>query len=1276
MKLKQALLVGGAVAAVLCLETSPALAQTSAFTYQGRLTDNGLPANGSYDFQFGLYASGAGGSPLAAPLSSRPTQVSNGLFTVTLDFGAGAFDGAARWLEVAVRTNGSAGAYSLLNPRQELTATPYALRAAQFSGPVADAQLSSTVTGGATAAGAATSVNSPGTIVKRDAAGGFAAGAISATSLSGNGSGLTGLDASQLTSGTVSDARLSTNVALLNGNNLFTGTSTFAGVLVATNANSVLAGAFSGNGSGLNNLDLKSVDTHGLVQWATNLVFSYSDGFAPISTNRPANPPYAAVAADVNRDGKMDLVSVCGDFGVDTLTVLTNDGTGVFVPSQTNVVGWKPVSVTAADVNGDGWVDLITANNNLGNLTILTNDGHGGFVEASSPDVGGLGSYPSFVTAVDVNRDGKMDLVCAIGANNTLLVLTNDGGGGFAAASSVAVGNNPVFIATADVNGDGAVDLISANQWENTLTVLTNDGHGVFAVCATIPVDQGPTSLATADVNHDGAVDLICANLYSQFHTLTVLTNDGRGGFATASTPSVDGAPVSVVAGDVNQDGWVDLISANQDSKTFTVLTNDGLGGFAFAANLPSGAAMIALLAADVNGDQRPDLVSVNLEDHTLTVFSQAYNPHPASRPGLDAGSITTGTLPAAQLPSVALTNNASGVNLSGSFVGDGSGLTNVSFSPSADVTGRRLNIGSGNTLTGSFATIAGGANQTANASYAAVGGGAHNTASANQAVVAGGYQNTARATAATVAGGSWNEASGVGAFVGGGGVDGFSAAGNIASGAASVVAGGLQNTAGANYATVGGGFGNTAAGYSSFAAGFRAKALHHGAFVWSAPDTTDFASTTEDQFLIRAPGGVGINTNDTSGATLTVAGTVKADNIFQWQVAAGTAVQAQPNRGYVITSPDIATVTLPASATVGDTVRVTCPGGGWKIAQNAGQSILVGTLSPFSAGLTWSPCHNPGSWVSVACTGDGSRVLVAGGGRDPGELDTSTDGGATWSMVSGSMYTHGWQCVACSANGRTLMAGGGGFQLFVSKDWGTNWAGRAATTTWYSAAASADGTKLIAAGYFIYTSTNSGVSWTQQSLLGDAVASSADGTKLVAAAYPGQIYTSADTGETWTPHESERNWSSVASSADGSKLVAVVEGGQIYTSTDSGATWTPRESNRNWVSVASSADGCKLIAADNGNHRGGRLYTSTDSGLTWAPSGDVNDWSAVASTTDGQRLVATVWNGDIYVSTAGSTTAGTAGGLSGGQRTAIELQYIGNNQFLPISHEGTILGY
>ena len=93
-------------ALALCASLHQAAAQGTAFTYQGRLSFNGSPATGSYDLTFAVFATNATGSPLALPVTNSATAITNGLFSVPLDFGAGIFTGPGRWLEIGARTNG------------------------------------------------------------------------------------------------------------------------------------------------------------------------------------------------------------------------------------------------------------------------------------------------------------------------------------------------------------------------------------------------------------------------------------------------------------------------------------------------------------------------------------------------------------------------------------------------------------------------------------------------------------------------------------------------------------------------------------------------------------------------------------------------------------------------------------------------------------------------------------------------------------------------------------------------------------------------------------------------------------------------------------------------------------------------------------------------------------------------------------------------------------------------------------------------------------------
>jgi len=178
-----------------------------------------------------------------------------------------------------------------------------------------------------------------------------------------------------------------------------------------------------------------------------------------------------------------------------------------------------------------------------------------------------------------------------------------------------------------------------------------------------------------------------------------------------------------------------------------------------------------------------------------------------------------------------------------------GGGIENRATDWAATIAGGYWHLASGY-----CATIGGGEADTASADYATVGGGYNNRATDYAATVGGGYDNLVNSDHATVAGGSYNSASGLGATVGGG-------SSNAASNDRATVSGGSSNTASGEYATVGGGFLNTASGNYSFAAGRRAKANHHGCFVWADMTNADFSSTDTNQFLIRASGGVGIGT-------------------------------------------------------------------------------------------------------------------------------------------------------------------------------------------------------------------------------------------------------------------------------------------------------------------------------------------------------------------------------------------------------------------------------
>lgn len=312
-------------------------------------------------------------------------------------------------------------------------------------------------------------------------------------------------------------------------------------------------------------------------------------------------------------------------------------------------------------------------------------------------------------------------------------------------------------------------------------------------------------------------------------------------------------------------------------------------------------------------------------------------------------------------------------------------------------------------------------------------------------------------------------------------------------------------------------------------------------------------------------------------------------------------------------------------------------------------QNVLMMKAPATGCFTTWTPRDSNRTWVSVASSSDGVKLVAV---EYNGYLYTSTDSGATWTArtAAGSKL---WTAVTSSSDGVKIVGVAGNFgtgaQIRVSTDSGSTWNDRGGYNEWYAVIASADGTKLVAVGYvsdgmgggdtYGFTSSNSGTSWTQNAsptyFTGEGhLGMSSDGTKVVGGQYEDRLVRSTNSGSSWGEiGVSELNWKGVASSSDGVKLAAVAEGDKIYTSTNSGSTWTARDSNREWSAIASSTDGVMLAAAARNN---AYIYTSDDSGVTWVPrtGSGLRDWSSIASSSDGKKLVATDRDGKIYTST------------------------------------------
>jgi len=341
---------------------------------------------------------------------------------------------------------------------------------------------------------------------------------------------------------------------------------------------------------------------NGAGSFAPHLVYSVADG------------PQSVFAADLEGDGDLDLATA--NWFSNDVSILLNNADATF-PSDTAypVAAW-PYSVSGGDLDADGDVDLVTANWFSNNVSVLLNDGEASFTAES---VYPVAARPYSICVGDLDGDGDLDLATANEITNNISVLLNDGGGTFAMHTDYPAGDYPTSVSVGDLDGDGDLDLATGNQSSDNVSVLLNNGNGTFATHVDYPAGDRPYSLFTADLDGDGDLDLTTANLSSD--SISVLLNNGDGSFAAHTNWAVGGASRSVFASDVDGDGDLDLVAAVPAQDKVSVLINGGAGSFSSYAVYQTGDNPISVFAADLDGDGDLDLATTNVESDNVSVL-------------------------------------------------------------------------------------------------------------------------------------------------------------------------------------------------------------------------------------------------------------------------------------------------------------------------------------------------------------------------------------------------------------------------------------------------------------------------------------------------------------------------------------------------------------------------------------------------------------------------------------------------------------------------------
>ncbi len=360
--------------------------------------------------------------------------------------------------------------------------------------------------------------------------------------------------------------------------------------------------------------------------------------------------PDAIVAADFNGDGNTDLA--VADRVNDQISIYYGNGEGSFTAGPVLNLSAPPSSLLAGDFDSSiyqtGFADLAVGCSPGGGpgstVTVFLNDaGTFGLGQSTTVITGIPAGDPIAITAGDFNGDGNLDIATANYSNNSVSVLLGNGNGTFQMPQTIGVGFNPTSIVAANFNGGSTLDLAVADQDYdsqtqsniNVVTFLSNDA-GVFSESAAVQLSTTqPDVLTAVDLNNDGSPDLAVGSLDTSGE---LLLNNGSFDFTQSTDGSLPGPAGAVAAADFNFDGDQDVVFADggnsldvlqTPSDQITVGTGDGTGGFSATANFPTGGGPAALAIGDFNNDGKPDIavadeasaqISILLNDTAGTV--------------------------------------------------------------------------------------------------------------------------------------------------------------------------------------------------------------------------------------------------------------------------------------------------------------------------------------------------------------------------------------------------------------------------------------------------------------------------------------------------------------------------------------------------------------------------------------------------------------------------------------------------------------------------------
>ena len=326
-----------------------------------------------------------------------------------------------------------------------------------------------------------------------------------------------------------------------------------------------------------------------------------------------AHDPQDMALGDLDMDGKTDLVAVNESNGAVTVRL---SKTALFGSMTNYLVGGKPIKVLVGDMNNDTYPDIVVVRKEFPCVAILYNKGDGTF---NPPTDVSVNAAPQGAALVDVNRDGKLDILVASSARPySVNYVRNLGSKNFEEADKFPLEGPPSDLVTADLNGDGRTDLIAPSVQGN-ISVLMAVGN-TFPSMTVLRCTKQQAAFA-GDLNNDGHTDLVTVS--GEDSTVRTFINKGNGSLSPDQLFMTGSDPSAVFLGDLNGDGSLDVATADKGGNSVSVSMNFGTGRFAWYDIYDIGQSDKMVALGDLNGDGQKDLVSTNTAGQSVTV---AYN--------------------------------------------------------------------------------------------------------------------------------------------------------------------------------------------------------------------------------------------------------------------------------------------------------------------------------------------------------------------------------------------------------------------------------------------------------------------------------------------------------------------------------------------------------------------------------------------------------------------------------------------------------------------------